>query len=794
MHKKSVRVLKEYWWFFFFVVLLIIFCWKIILKGYLIGPFDFLVNWYHPYKDIPWESQTLKNAALHFKNYLMSDVVTVVLPVKLLAIDLIKNRQLPLWNPYILNGSPLLANVQSGVLYPLNILYFIFEEKIAFNLYIISQLLLAFIFMFLYLQTLKLSRAASYFGSLAFSFSAFFIVWLSWGTLGHAFLWLPLTLFSIENFFSKRQKKYLFILIISFVFSFFAGHTQTTIVVYGIALAYLIVKITYTRNLALSLPLFFSILMAFLIISVQLFPAIEMYQESVREAVASFDFYKDQTLFFSSYLTAVFPDFFGNPVTRNWWGKINYAESAIYFGTISFYFLTFALLIGKKIKNNLFIFFASLIILGFVLSTQNFFSKWVFNLKIPLISSSTFSRYSIIYIFCGSTLSAFGFEFFITQIKKRKFKLIFLLNLCWIIFFFGFWFIIFVRPPHLFQTHLTIIKRNAILPTLIITATIIIGSSCFFIDRIRGVRNYVIASMIFIFLLSFELSRFAIKYTPFSPFEFFYPRHLLVDTLQRIVGNDRYYGYFPPNINSYYYVRTSEGAEPLYNRRLGELASLGKNGIVSLVDRAAIQFPEGKYKPRILDLLSIKYIVDKTDNYRNFWIKFYDDSFDKRFKEIWTDGIYKIYLNRYALPRQKIYYDVKVISEDNIILKKLISKDFDPLKTVIIKEKTNKKINENGKYKIKIIKDEPLVQEYSLFTTKPGIFLITDTYYPGWVAFDNGKQVKIIRANYAFRAIIVEAGIHKLEFKYQPKSFIFGLILSFFGLLLSVVYLVKIQK
>jgi uncharacterized membrane protein YfhO len=62
------------------------------------------------------------------------------------------------------------------------------------------------------------------------------------------------------------------------------------------------------------------------------------------------------------------------------------------------------------------------------------------------------------------------------------------------------------------------------------------------------------------------------------------------------------------------------------------------------------------------------------------------------------------------------------------------------------------------------------------------LFFISDTYYPGWRAFVDGKETKIYRANYAFRAIKVPKGTHEVLMYYLPNSFVFGIYLSIMGL------------
>ena len=43
-------------------------------------------------------------------------------------------------------------------------------------------------------------------------------------------------------------------------------------------------------------------------------------------------------------------------------------------------------------------------------------------------------------------------------------------------------------------------------------------------------------------------------------------------------------------------------------------------------------------------------------------------------------------------------------------------------------------------------------------------------YYPGWTAHVDGEPVEIARANYILRALRMEPGTHKVEFRFDPKS------------------------
>ena len=61
---------------------------------------------------------------------------------------------------------------------------------------------------------------------------------------------------------------------------------------------------------------------------------------------------------------------------------------------------------------------------------------------------------------------------------------------------------------------------------------------------------------------------------------------------------------------------------------------------------------------------------------------------------------------------------------------------------------------------------------------EPKILFMSEMYYPGWNAYVDGKEKKIYRANYAFRAVTLDPGVHQIEFAYRPWTFWLGLAIS----------------
>jgi len=88
---------------------------------------------------------------------------------------------------------------------------------------------------------------------------------------------------------------------------------------------------------------------------------------------------------------------------------------------------------------------------------------------------------------------------------------------------------------------------------------------------------------------------------------------------------------------------------------------------------------------------------------------------------------------------------------------------------------------------IEIVKYEPNYVHVNVNAHSSGIAVLKDAFYPGWSAFINGTKVPILRANGMVRAVeINHPGRYKVEFRYLPNSFIWGVILSIASLILII--------
>ena len=69
--------------------------------------------------------------------------------------------------------------------------------------------------------------------------------------------------------------------------------------------------------------------------------------------------------------------------------------------------------------------------------------------------------------------------------------------------------------------------------------------------------------------------------------------------------------------------------------------------------------------------------------------------------------------------------------------------------------------------------------------------ILSDSYYPGWQAYVNGKRSTIQKQNYIFRAVkLKNSDNYTITFLYNPVLFKIGLLIS----LISICIIIIIEK
>lgn len=756
----------------------LLFFYKTIIFQQIPFPGDLLVGNYEPYKSdsgigvVPHKGQG-------------ADVIRELYPWKYFVIEELKSGIFPLWNPYTFSGNPHFAALQSGVLYPVNILFFILPFVPAWSIYIILQFIFLSVFTYLFLREIKLSRLASILGSVSFSFSGFIAVWAWYGNLGHTLSFLPLTFLFIEKAINRPKWYWYLALILSLTLSIFAGYIQFTIYIILLAVFYIAARFFFTgkKDIRTYILLLLCFPAAVLLGAVQLFPTFELVSLSLRSTY-SYNVLLERLMPPESVITLLVPDFFGNPATMNYFLRGGSSlERASSIGLWPLIFAVFALFSKKTFARNFFLASVLVIYLS-VLSLPPI--AYFHSIGIPFLSTGVPTRALSIFCFCLAVLSAIGFDSFLKNPLQKK-TILKVMAFTSIIFV-SLWAITFlIKDPHLLVS-----RRNLILPSILFFA----GAVALFLPV---KKKYSVT--ILLLLTVFELFYYFQKFNSFVPEKYVFPRSTITKELRQIQGIDRFWGYGSGNIDANFQLieknYTTAGYDALFSKRYGEFTSASKDGkIPPEVPRSVADILGGygvndlknnTFRKRALDITGVKYILNKNEN------KGIDSAFDQKyFQLIWENNGWQIYDNKNQLPRIVLFGYYKAISDKNKIIETLYQQTFDPNKTVILeKSLSGVDILPDKNATVKVALYSPNEIQIKTQSKTDQILFISDNYFPGWHAYVDGLETPIYRANYTFRGVVVKSGEHVIKMVYFPDSFKWGIIvstLSLGGLILAVLF------
>ena len=131
-----------------------------------------------------------------------------------------------------------------------------------------------------------------------------------------------------------------------------------------------------------------------------------------------------------------------------------------------------------------------------------------------------------------------------------------------------------------------------------------------------------------------------------------------------------------------------------------------------------------------------------------------------------------------TIPRAYVVNKATVENDSKQVLRLLSGAGFDPTLQVVLDREILISPVRQLKATAKIVRYENELVTIATSADNEAILVLADSYYPGWKAFVDGREEVIRRANLFFRAVPLSAGNHTVEFRYEPRSFTFGLVIS----------------
>jgi len=87
--------------------------------------------------------------------------------------------------------------------------------------------------------------------------------------------------------------------------------------------------------------------------------------------------------------------------------------------------------------------------------------------------------------------------------------------------------------------------------------------------------------------------------------------------------------------------------------------------------------------------------------------------------------------------------------------------------------------------------DYVMIQTYTRY---PAVLFFGDLFFDGWEATVDGRPMEIIRTNAIGRGVEIPPGSHKVEFRYNPRSFSTGIKVTTIAVIFVILLLIIESK
>ena len=731
-----------------------------------------------------------------------SDSALSYYPRRVFATEMIRQGKMPFWNPYQFCGTPFFANFQSAVLYPVNLGIYWLSPQTQMDVFLWIHFLIAAVFGFLLARQLGLSRGAAIVVSASYTFCGFMVTRFGQPTLVSTASWLPAVIYFAERLIEAPSFRRAGGLAIVLSFCILAGFPQVVLFVVYSLIVYVLLRVGLARGQARrGVTLAFvgiAAATACFVCAFQLLPTYELSGFSYRR-VLPYSMILSSAQHPLVALKYFVPDVLGDPLETSVISKAllrveegpkfaqNYVSTTGYVGILP---IALSLLAFTKPNRKLLPF----IVLA-ALSLLVVFGSPLLHLFYKILPGFNFSRVDrvvVVFMFSASLLAGYGFD------RARAPGGRSALVAC------GAGLAVFAVALALWLrlSGLALILKEAgassALPSYITYASgkliwfVLLACASAAILILAGLKRLSprVLFMAAIAVLLADLISNGVKFKVSQPAGQILPSNALVDSLSAEGGQWRIAKYrndvVPANLPTLVGIDDVHGYDALNVRYYLEMLGALDSSLID-VSNAALRrrigpiTSEAALSSPLLDLLNAKYVLTTV-----------------RPSSVGRRQVTRL-VNEDFLPRAFLVGRANFFPDYGRMLEYMKQDRFDPRSEVLLTGSAPGGAQtiasdlgpasadpgpgqEPGEARIvKYDATGPVIE----VNARTGCYLVvSDTFYPGWLAVVDGKVAPLLRADYAFRAVSLEAGSHTVRMVYRSSYFRIGLLFTIAGIAL----------
>lgn len=605
--------------------------------------------------------------------------------------------------------------------------------------------------------------------------------------------WFPLILSFYLRFIDSGKKKYIAYASTCLAFQFLAGAPEIvlmTLLVLGITALFPVLSME--KGIGLRDRISYLIVLTFVFImlsSIQLIPFLELKSNSIRSSGLSYTEATVWSLAWKDLLQFFLPDVFGyfrEYSPQEYFENQSWLKT-LYLGLSTVAVSLFFFISRDKRRNYL------LVLMGISLlfALGKYTPAYSLLYHVPPFNSIRYPvKFLFLFFFCIALASGLGMDHAITGAREQDRKTE---KISRVIFYAGFfcavvWGLLYTYDPQV-QSYL---ERSGIKPDAfneiwfnLHNLKRLLFFFCVFSVAMLGLfrlKGRVIAILSILCIISLDL---------------FLANHGYYNTLRKeqlLIKDHAFVTAMREKDYMGRYFLTSKTISDLYPPREINAIAAQYAPLYGLYSIDGIEIMRLSYYEQFMKILNDSPTVTAAGRYMDIsGVRYLVTSYrlasdDFKMVETVKTVDHDAYLNEYKGYRGRFFlYGRALFTSDEDDCVRCIKDDRNDLKTTLIicSEKMNGTIDfgvTQGGIQLVLYASNKVILQY--VADNDAFLYLSDTYYPGWRAYVDGKETKVYRANLAFRAIEVPKGRHTVVFKYVPMSFYIGLALTIVGIAL----------
>jgi Bacterial membrane protein YfhO len=707
--------------------------------------------------DLPYVSEPLSHYAKDYgveKPYHagLSDLYMQMMPWQSAVRQALAKGEWPVWNPYLLCGTILAANMQAAPYDAVQLLGLLLPHPQALTFGAAFTFFLCALFTFAFLRLLGCSELASLVGAAGYTFCAILALFVAW-PLGRIWTFLPLVLLGVRLVVHETSVRSAVLLTLGLVLVVFAGHPESVLHIVFAGAIYGVYELIVTRRWrTIGLAVLCGVI-ALALTAVSLLPFLAVTPHTIeyefrREyfATVPFEIPASEVLFRAQ--TSLFPFMGGRPER----GGHSYRWDAypMRVGSVILALALIGVLVARKRRDTWF-FFGFFLFMG--CAGLNAFPVGDLLHALPLFDIALNERLGFAAAFALAVLAAFAIDDAgRASARPDGLKPVLRLSIVGVLGVLLAIGAMLLRDPEIRAgtdpAVIASLTAAELLPLAILAALLLFRAD---------------PRWIFALVLAQRVWEDGAMY-PALPEKAFYPNIPIFQYLQndpqtpfRTVG--MYYA-LVPDTAALYGLEDPRGYEAMTFQRLHATYPLW-----SRQQPVSFNIVEDRSKT-FLSFLNIKYAIGTTDQQP-----------DEQWKLVLEDRQHRLFENTRVVPRAFVPRHVNYERTDEAVLDGMRqTTDFADTAWITVPHYPAHQIS-NGPGTL-VTRRNGLAYEIDATMDLDGWVVISDSKWPGWRAYIDGKRVETHYANHAFIGVFVPKGKHHLRVVFQPESFTRGRNLS----------------